>query len=378
MGFALRPCPPRFSTPPYAGGRGINHLVPRARGLTVVALMGVAAALRLAVDEPGPLFLAPTVFAGLWFGRRVGGLTGLLGGGAYALAALLGPMGNVTAASLAVRTVLFGVVGWLVGRLVEERGLLATEVERRDALLQELRAIQQALTPAGTPPRPGLSIAAVYKPAIEMVAGDFYLVAEGPSPETTVVAVGDVVGKGVEAARRAAFVRTALSVSAPFVDDPGRLLELANRSLVERAGVTADFVTAICVAYDSSRQALAWASAGHMPPLRLGSGSELEGETATPLGIADEFHCPVTRGRLEPGSGLVLFTDGLIEARRDNGSPERFGYERLKRALAQLAGDEPIEVGRRLVAAAESFSRQALEDDICIVTLRALPQAGAN
>jgi sigma-B regulation protein RsbU (phosphoserine phosphatase) len=93
--------------------------------------------------------------------------------------------------------------------------------------LDDLRAIRDALTPPELPQRPGLDLAAVFLPAVaERVSGVSYLVAEGPR-DSTVLVVGDVVGHGLRAARRAAFVRTTFAATAPFSDDPCRLLSWA-------------------------------------------------------------------------------------------------------------------------------------------------------
>ena len=77
---------------------------------------------------------------------------------------------------------------------------------------------------------------------------------------------------GFPAARRAAFVRTAFAATAPFSDDPCQLLSWANTALVERAGITSEFVTAACVTYLPGEQLLRWAYAGHPRALRLDSG----------------------------------------------------------------------------------------------------------
>ena len=128
----------------------------------------------------------------------------------------------------------------LIARLRREAAIrddeLAALHERLDAAeheLEDLRAIRDALTPPELPNRPGLELAAAFLPAsAEQVSGDFYLVAEGPQ-ESTVLVVGDVVGHGLQAARRAAFVRTTFAATAPFSDDPARLLSWANSAVVE-------------------------------------------------------------------------------------------------------------------------------------------------
>jgi serine phosphatase RsbU (regulator of sigma subunit) len=94
--------------------------------------------------------------------------------------------------------------------------LAADELE-----LNDLRAVRDALTPPELASRPGVDLAASFLPATEGVSGDFYLVADGPQ-EATALVVGDVVGKGLGAARRAAFIRTVFATTAPFSDDPAR------------------------------------------------------------------------------------------------------------------------------------------------------------
>jgi Stage II sporulation protein E (SpoIIE) len=113
----------------------------------------------------------------------------------------------------------------LITRLREEAAVREEDVavlgeclEAAEHELEDLRAIRDALTPSELPQRPGLDLAAAFLPA-EVVSGDFYLAAEGPR-DSTVLVVGDVVGHGVKAARRAAFVRTAFAATAPFSDDP--------------------------------------------------------------------------------------------------------------------------------------------------------------
>src|SRR4029450_6927639 len=96
--------------------------------------------------------------------------------------------------------------------------------------LEDLRAIRDALTPPELPDRPGLELAATFVPVAEQVSGDFYLVAEGPQ-DSTLMVIGDVVGHGMRAGRRAAFVRTTFAATAPFSDDPCQLLSWANTAL---------------------------------------------------------------------------------------------------------------------------------------------------
>src|SRR5687768_3520935 len=177
----------------------------------------------------------------------------------------------------AVRVMSHGSAEWdvqktLIARLQREAEVrdeeLAALQKRLDAAeheLEDLRAIRDALTPPELPRRPGLELAAAFLPAAaEQVSGDFYLVAEGPH-DSTVLVVGDVVGHGLQAGRRAAFVRTTFAATAPFSDDPCRLLSWANTALIERAGTT---------------------YAGHSPALWLDDGRELSApRQGAPLGV---------------------------------------------------------------------------------------------
>ena len=234
--------------------------------------------------------------------------------------------------------------------------------------LEDLRAIRDALTPPELPQRPGLELAAAFLPAVaEQVSGDFYLVAEGPQ-DSTVLVVGDVVGHGLQAARRAAFVRTTFAATAPFSDDPGRLLSWANTALIERAGITSEFVTAACVTYLPSEQLLRWAYAGHPPALWLDDGRELIApRQGTPLGVRADPGCVEGSRRSTAGAGVLLYTDGLTEARHDG---ELFGLDGVSAALGGLHRPSPSEAVAILRARVADFAYGTLTDDLCLLAAR--------
>ena len=244
----------------------------------------------------------------------------------------------------------------------------ASVLEAAEHELDDLRAIRDALTPPDLPQRPGLELAAAFLPATaEQVSGDFYLVAEGPQ-DSTVLVVGDVVGHGLDAARRAAFTRTTFAATAPFSDDPARLLSWANAALIERAGLTGDFVTVACVTYLPSEQLLRWAYAGHPPALRLADGRELlPGKQGAPLGILPDPGCVEGALRMTSGEGVLLYTDGLTEARHEG----RFlGPDAVTAALAALRGASPAEAVAVLRTLAADFAYGELTDDLCLLAAR--------
>ena len=273
----------------------------------------------------------------------------------------------------------------LIARLREEaavrEGDLAVLRERLEAdehELEDLRAIRDALTPPELPQRPGLELAAAFLPAAaEQVSGDFYLVAEGPQ-DSTVLVVGDVVGHGLQAGRRAAFVRTAFAATAPFSDDPCRLLSWANTALIERAGISSEFVTAACVTYLPNEQLLRWAYAGHPPALWIDDGGELiTPSQAIPLGVRADLRCVEGSRRSTAGAGVLLYTDGLIEARHDD---KLFGLDGVSATLGGLHRPSPTEAVAILRARVADFAYGTLTDDVCLLVARITlePRASAT
>ena len=248
-------------------------------------------------------------------------------------------------------------------------------IERQDQELTELRALQEALTPVAAPERPDLDLASCFLPAELGVAGDFYLVAAGPG-DSTIVVVGDVMGHGLEAARRATFVRTALATFSRFSDDPLRLLEMANHTLIERIGTSAEFVTAVCAAYRPATGRLQWAAAGHPAPLALDTGETLGGleRVGLPLGIDIDLGGTRAEVVLRAGRGVLLYTDGLPEARSASArrtDAERLGDERVREVLRARPGESPGRIVEALRAKAIAHTGGELADDLCLLALRA-------
>lgn len=247
----------------------------------------------------------------------------------------------------------------------EDVAVLSKRLEAAEDELEDLRAIRDALTPSELPQRPGLDLAAAFLPA-EVVSGDFYLAAEGPQ-DSTVLVVGDVVGHGVNAARRAAFVRTAFAATAPFSHDPCQLLSWANTAMIEPAGITSDFVTAACVTYLPDAQLLRCAYAGHPPALWLDDGRELIAPTqGTPLGVRADPEATEYSLRLMADTGVLLYTDGLTEARGDD---RRLGLNGVRAALGGLDLPSPAEAVAFLRAHVADFAAE-LTDDLCLVAAR--------
>ena len=262
----------------------------------------------------------------------------------------------------------------VIAQLRSEAGVREVELaEMRERLqaadqeLADLRAVRDALTPPELPARPGVALAAALLPAADRVSGDFYLAAEGPR-DATVLVIGDVVGHGLEAARRAAFVRTTFAATAVFSDDPCRLLDWANIALIERPGKVFDYVTAACVVYLPRERRVRWAYAGHPPALSLDELRELAApQQGVPLGLWPDPGYVEGSRRVPASAGMLLYTDGLTEARRDGSF---FGIDGVMAALGRLRNPSPIEAVDAVRTDVSEFATTPFTDDLCLLAAR--------
>jgi sigma-B regulation protein RsbU (phosphoserine phosphatase) len=185
-----------------------------------------------------------------------------------------------------------------------------------------------------------------------------------------VLVIGDVVGKGMAAARRSTFVRAMVTSSAPYLDDPVAILRTVNTELVHQHGVSAQFITMLCVVVHPD-MSVVWASAGHPPPVAIRDGLPLgEVPTGHPLGIAPEIR-DLASGRCPmPADGILLYTDGLIDARPPGRTFTPFGEDRIGLFLHELDHPTPEDVVEHLALAAQRFCGGSLPDDLCLVAVR--------
>ena len=321
----------------------------------------VCAALRLLLMPDLPPFeLVPVLISGLWFGRRWAVVVAVIAGAVIAADAAFSDERDLP--MLGAQLALLAITAYLVARLAE-RARLA------DAELQRIRPLQDVLAPRKPPPLPLLELSSRYIPAQAGVSGDFYQVAEGRNGAAILV-IGDVVGKGLKAARRSTFVRAMVTACAPYLDDPAAILRTVNTELVHQHGVSAQFVTMLCVVVKPDTTML-WASAGHPPPISLADGQPIgEVRTGHPLGIAPELadleiiRCSV------PAEGMLLYTDGLTDARPPGRSFQPFGEARIGLFLRELDGPSPEAAVEHLARAAHTFSGGSLPDDLCLLAVR--------
>ncbi|HEX6522979.1 MAG TPA: SpoIIE family protein phosphatase [Streptosporangiaceae bacterium] len=265
--------------------------------------------------------------------------------------------------------------------LIEEIGEHLGVAMRVDRMFRHrasvAEALQASLLPARLPDIPGLDLSATYLPAGQglEVSGDFYDVFPVPNLSGTRgwgITIGDVCGKGQEAAAMTAAARHAIRVLATYSPDPAEVLAKANEIIL--AGDYEDrFVTAklAYLKWEGRELAVTLASAGHPGPALVRSDGRVEmvGGGGLPLGLFSsaeqpEAEPPTQMLRLHPGDLLFFFSDGVTDAR----SAEKAYFEdRLADELAGLAGRSASETVRAIQGVLVGFSSDELRDDLTIL-----------
>lgn len=204
-----------------------------------------------------------------------------------------------------------------------------------DHELKRIAKIQKALLPIELPRVSTLDLGAYSR--IANAGGDYYDVFRLPRSRVGLLLV-DVCGHGASAATLVAVVHSLAKTYSGPSTQPGLLLNYINEHLARMSTRSFGmFVTAVYAIYDPDRATLLWANAGHPPPRLLrvnGRPEALEGVRSVPLGIIDGTQYPDSEIALAPGDNVLLYTDGVTDAKNDKG--ETFGTERLDAAL--LAG----------------------------------------
>jgi hypothetical protein len=216
---------------------------------------------------------------------------------------------------------------------------------------------------------PGLECARLYSAASasERVGGDFYDAFDLGLGKVALT-VGDVSGKGLDAAALTALVRNALRSYAIGGLSPGEALLMGNE-VVRRFTDAETFVTLFFGILDTERRVLTYSSAGHPPPIVVGErASFLPTGGSWLFGAFEEAGFAESQFRLGPGDTLLLYTDGITEAR--DGTSALYGEERLRRRVEELRGEDPEGLLRNVFADARRFAHGELHDDIALVAVR--------
>ena len=227
-------------------------------------------------------------------------------------------------------------------------------------------SMQRSLLPREQPQADGLDVGAVYASSARMeVGGDVYDFLELADGRLAVV-LGDVTGHGIDAAADMAMAKFVFRSLAREHPEPSEFLAAANEIVLEEIG-DGKFITMLYVTADGGAGEVACASAGHPSPRIVRAGAVeplcLHGLA---LGIEGGQAYEAERVTLAPGDAAVLFTDGLLEARREG---ELYGEERLDASLAKHASLPAEELAVALVEDCRAFGGE-LADDCAVVVLK--------
>ncbi|MET9225756.1 SpoIIE family protein phosphatase [Lentzea sp. NPDC003310] len=256
-----------------------------------------------------------------------------------------------------------------IGRDVTERRRAEAE---RELLLQReheiAAALQESLLPRELPSLPRLATAARYLPATahSQIGGDWYEVVR-IGPTRVALTVGDVVGKGPTVAAVMGQLRSALTGYLLDGHSPAESLLRLDSFATRVAGAAGS--TCTCMVLDWSAGELCWASAGHPPPVVVDeSGARLLKARPSPvLGAGGQALPTQHAAALPPGASVVLYTDGLVERRREVLDA---GLDRLVAAVDGAASFDPASLVRRVL---DALLPDGQSDDVAVVVARHLP-----
>jgi serine phosphatase RsbU (regulator of sigma subunit) len=304
-------------------------------------------------------------------------------GGAYALLVPFLERGSTTAiVPVSTPAEVLGTVTMLSldpGRPIGEADLeLAISVTGQAALaLENARLYQQqklfadtmqrSLLPRGYPEIEGLELGDVYESSARLDVGgdvyDFLRLDDG----RLAVALGDVTGHGIDAAADMAMAKFVFRSLAREHPEPADFLAAANEVVVGEVGPS-KFITMAYVVVDPATGEVASGCAGHpWPRLVADGGVRSLGSGGLALGIDPGQSYDELRDELPAGGALVVYTDGVIEAR--NGS-EMYGEERLDALLVEKAGLQAAPLARAVVDDCRAFAGGDLADDCAVVVIR--------
>ena len=257
--------------------------------------------------------------------------------------------------------------------------LLAEDLARRAALAldnarlyEDLGAVaqllQQSLLPQRLPVLPRMDLAARYRPAGDgsLIGGDFYDVL--PRENGLDLVIGDVTGKGARAAALTAQVRHTVRTAARYEDSPAAVLDVVNRTLLAERGESGRYCTVAMCRLDLNGGALATiCCAGHPMPMVMREGGAVEhvGRPGSVLGWVPDPKLLDIEFELGDCESLVLFTDGVTEARTTG---DMYGLRGLEELLRAASGDDAAGIAARVDRAAALAGQR--RDDVAVLVAR--------
>ncbi len=261
---------------------------------------------------------------------------------------------------------------WYFRDVTPERALARAAFEASERFAALARTLQESLLPPHLPDVPGIEVAARHLPAGSggELVGDFYDVFQ-TGKATWGVVMGDVCGKGVEAAKVTALARYTIRAAAIQHRSPKAVLLLLNQAMRAQEPDAERFLTAAYCTLHQRRGVVSVriGAGGHPPALvrRAGGGVEVIDARGLIIGVFDAPTFVDRRVDLRPGDALVLYTDGVLEARRDG---EQYGDERLRALLASCVEVTASQIAQRIETDVLDFGGASPADDTAVLVIR--------
>lgn len=255
--------------------------------------------------------------------------------------------------------------------ITEQKQLEQQQKQLLDREHHIAQILQQAILPSELLERIGnYRVVAKYQPAFKEaeIGGDFYDIFQMDESRYGIL-IGDVAGKGLDAAIRVAGARHTIRSYAMLDPRPGRVMTLANEALVKAESDIDNLMTAFFAVLDTGSGVLSYSSAGHEPPVVCGGDNDILQLYASgiPLGIVIDAKYAEGSLRLSPGQRIVMVTDGIIEAR--NAENDLFAQEGLIDCVRRHCGKDAEEFASHLMEEANEFAGGHTQDDAAIVVV---------
>jgi serine phosphatase RsbU (regulator of sigma subunit) len=247
--------------------------------------------------------------------------------------------------------------------------LYEAEQQAHQRLQQQHSLLQQALIPANPPTVPGYNVASRFIAGSvgEQVGGDFFDLFKTKGGELAVL-IGDVSGKGVEAASLAVATRSTIRAFAYDRIAPGQVLTHTNAVICSQGAKPESFVTVFLAIIDLENGKLRYSDGGHPPAMiwRVDGSVELVVMTQFPIGMVEDAQYQEGETWLGPGDKLLMYTDGISES---HSGGIMYNTEGIEATLREQGGSTPEEILEALFSAATKAGGGCLSDDAAAIIL---------
>jgi len=244
----------------------------------------------------------------------------------------------------------------------------ALEGERMARQVRLAGAVQRHLIPRQPPKVAGLELAGIYVPCYDL-GGDFYDFIQ-PRQNRLVLAIGDVMGKGVPASLAMASVRSSLRAFAEEIDEIEKLVSRVNRMFCHDTEL-GEFATLFCGEYDVLKNQLTYCNCGHERPILIHGREVIDlAEGGPVLGLSEDSQYRAGKIDLQVGDVLIMYTDGLSDA--INFRRESFGRERIiEAALTSISSITAEQIAKNIIWLMRKFTGLTQRfDDTALVVLK--------